>query len=73
MGRFFVKQAEDLPRLCAATQRSGTALVVATRTMADVPEVPHDSCRVVRLQQGRLKVEKLEMAWGRCVFFLRVY
>ena len=44
-------EVEDLPRLHAATQRSGTALVVATRTM---PEVRPDSCRVVRLQQGRL-------------------
>jgi len=44
-------EVEDLPRLCAATQRSGTALVVATRTM---PEVHDSTCRVVRLQQGRL-------------------
>lgn len=44
-------EVEDFPRLHAATQRSGTALVVATRTM---PEVRPDSCRVVRLQQGRL-------------------
>ena len=66
-GQFFVKQVEDLPRLHAATQRSGTALVVATRTM---PEVRPDSCRVVRLQQGRLmQVEQLELGLGEGVMF----
>ena len=62
-----MKQVEDFPRLHAATQRSGTALVVAMRTM---PEVRPDLCRVVRLQQGRLmQVEQLELGLGKGVMF----